>query len=104
MATAIATLTEKDGSFEGKLHTLTVNAPISLVPNTRRRSDAAPDYLVVSRGMELGGGWRRIGQMSGEEYISVSISAPEIGQIYGNLVPAPGDDPSKKVILWNPPS
>jgi hypothetical protein len=22
--------------------------------------------------------------------------------IYGNVAPAPGDDPSKKVIIWNP--
>jgi len=104
MATAIATLTEKDESFEGMLHTLTVKAPISLVPNQRKRSDRAPDYLVMSRGYELGGGWKRTGIDSGEEYISVSIASPEIGQIFGNLVQAPGDDPTKMVILWNPPA
>ena len=41
---------------------------------------------------------------TGAEYVSVSLSAPEFGTIYGNIANAPGDDPSKKVIIWNPPS
>jgi uncharacterized protein (DUF736 family) len=105
MATAIATLTTKGESFQGMLHTLTANVPISVIPNADKRSDMAPDYRIVSRnGLELGAGWTRVGKTSGEEYISVSLAAPEIGKIYGTLVPAPGEDPSKKVILWNPPS
>jgi len=102
MATTIATLTQRGDSFEGMLHTLAVKAPISLIPNPRKRSDAAPDYLVTCRGFELGGGWKRTGKDSGEDYVSVSIASPEIGRLFGNLVKAPGDDPTKKVILWNP--
>ncbi|MGE4341212.1 MAG: DUF736 domain-containing protein [Pigmentiphaga sp.] len=104
MAT-IATLTQKaDGTLEGQLTTLSVTAPIALVKNARKAKDNEPDYRIVSRknGFELGGGWNRISKNSGEEYISVSLSAPEFGTIYGNVAPAPGDDSTKKVIIWNP--
>ena len=104
MATTIATLVTKGDTFEGILHTLALNVPIVLVPNATKMKDMEPDYRIISRrnGFELGGGWKRISKSSGEEYISVSLSAPELGKIYGNLAPAPGGDPSKRVILWNP--
>ncbi|HET6523539.1 DUF736 domain-containing protein [Sphingopyxis sp.] len=105
MAT-IANLTVKaDGSFEGTLATLNVTAPIAIVPNGRKTKDSEPDYRIVSKknGFELGAGWVRTAQATGAEYVSVSLSAPEFGTIYGNIANAPGDDPMKKVIIWNPP-
>lgn len=105
MAT-IANLTLKpDGSFEGTLATLNVTAPITIVANNRKAKDSEPDYRIVSRknGFELGAGWTRLSQSTGAEYVSVSLSAPEFGTIYGNIANAPGDDPTKKVIIWNPP-
>ena len=106
MATTIATLTQKGENLEGTLHTLSVSAPIALVPNARKTKDNEPDFRVIGRrnGFEVGAGWRRISKTTGEEYISVSLSAPEFGTIYGNVAPAPGDDPAKKVIIWNPVS
>ena len=106
MAT-IANLTVKsDGTMEGTLATLTVTAPISIIRNGRKTKENEPDWRVVSRknGFELGAGWDRFSQNTGAEYVSVSLSAPEFGTIYGNIANAPGDDPSKKVIIWNPPS
>lgn len=106
MAT-IATLTVKqDGSLEGTLATLNVTAPIAVLPNTRKTKDSEPDFRIISRrnGFELGAGWNRISKNTGEEYVSVSLSAPEFGTIYGNVAPAPGDDRSKKVIIWNSPN
>ena len=106
MAT-IANLTVKsDGTMEGTLATLTVTAPISIIRNGRKTKENEPDWRVVSRknGFELGAGWKRFSQNTGAEYVSVSLSAPEFGTIYGNIANAPGDDPSKKVIIWNPPS
>jgi uncharacterized protein (DUF736 family) len=69
-----------------------------------RSRTTSPTTVVVSRknGFELGAGWNRISKNTGEEYISVSLSAPEFGTIYGNVAPAPGDDKTKKVIIWNP--
>ena len=106
MAT-IANLTQKaDGTLEGTLATLNVTAPIAVLPNTRKTKDSEPDFRIISRknGFELGAGWNRISKNTGEEYVSVSLSAPEFGTIYGNVAPAPGDDRSKKVIIWNSPN
>ena len=106
MAT-IANLTVKsDESLEGTLATLTVTAPISIIPNARKSKEAEPDFRIVSRknGFELGAGWKRFSQNTGAEYVSVSLSAPEFGTIYGNIANAPGEDPMKKVIIWNPPA
>jgi uncharacterized protein (DUF736 family) len=103
----IANLNVKaDGSFEGTLATLNVSAPIAIVPNRRKTKDNEPDYRIVSRknGFELGAGWKRFPQSNGAEYVSVTMSAPEFGTIYGNVANAPGDDPMKKVIIWNPPA
>lgn len=103
----IANLTLKaDGSYEGTLATLMVTAPIAIIPNARKAKDSEPDYRVVSRknGFELGAGWVRTSQTTGAEYVSVSLSAPELDQIYCNIANAPGDDPAKKVLIWNPPS
>jgi uncharacterized protein (DUF736 family) len=90
MAT-IATLKKADGNLEGTLTTLKITAPIAILPNGRKAKDSAPDYLVVSRknGFELGAGWNRASKSTGEEYISVSLSAPEFWTIYGNVAPAP---------------
>lgn len=104
MAT-IATLTQKnDGSLEGTLATLTVTAQIAIIPNGRKTKEAEPDFRIISRknGFELGAGWNRRSQSTGTEYVSVSLSAPEFGTIYGNIASAPGDDDGKKVIIWNP--
>lgn len=107
MAT-IATLTVKpNDSFEGTLATLIVKAPIMILPNAGKSKESEPDYRIFSRktGYEMGGGWKRFSQTTGAEYVSVSLSAPEFSDtIYGNIANAPGDDPTKKVIIWNPPA
>jgi uncharacterized protein (DUF736 family) len=103
MAT-IANLTVKaDGALEGTLTTLNVTAAITIVPNARKASANSPDFRVISKknGFELGACWNRTSKSTGEEYVSVTLSAPEFGTIYGNIAPAPGDDPTKKVIIWN---
>ncbi|MBD3734193.1 MAG: DUF736 family protein [Sphingopyxis sp.] len=106
MGTTIGNLTLKDdGSYEGTLATLMVTVPIALVPNGRKAKDSEPDFRCVSRrnGFELGGGWVKTARSTGAEYISVSLSAPELGEIFCNVANAPGDDPTKKVLIWNAP-
>lgn len=105
--TTVATLTSKDdGTFEGTLMTLMVSAPITIVPNPRKTKPADPDYRVLSRrnGFEVGAGWINTARSSGNDYISVALSAPEFGTIYGNIANAPGGAPDQKVIIWNPPA
>ncbi|MBY3203632.1 DUF736 family protein [Rhizobium laguerreae] len=107
MATTIAILIAKsDGTLEGIFATIRVNAPIAIVPNANKVSEEAPDYRIIHRktGFEIGAGWNRIARLTGEEYLSVKLEAPEIGVIFGNLAPAPGGEPNRKVILWNNPN
>ena len=106
MATTIANLTAKaDGSMEGVFATLRVNAPITLIPNSNKSREDAPDYRIVNKrtGFEIGAGWFRTSQRSGKETVSFKLEAPEIGVVFGNLAPAPDGDETKKVIPWNNP-
>ena len=101
--------------YVGELRTLSIRVPLEIRPNRSKAGEVQSDlrvysddvdYRIVSRknGFELGAGWVRTSQTTGVEYVSVSLSAPEFGTIYGNIANAPGDDPMKKVIIWNPPS
>ena len=98
------TLTQKGEAFESTLTGLSVRAPIRIIPNERKAKKTAPDFRIIARrnGFEVGAAWIRTARTTGEECISVTLSAPEIGTIYGNIAPASGsDDPAKNVILWN---
>lgn len=95
---------QADGSFKGNLRTLSVNADIALIPN-RGKTGSQPDFRVVSGGVELGGGWIGIGEVSQREYVRLSLSAPELGPrtLYANLGRAAGqDDEDTYAIIWNP--
>ena len=105
MATIGSVTKHEDGHYEGELKTLSVRADISIVPVTDKASHNQPDFRVLSRGVEIGAGWLRIGQMSGKEYVSLSISAPEFGSktLYANLGRAAGQtDPDIYALIWNP--
>ena len=104
MATIGYVTKRDDGRYEGELKTLSVRAEISLVPVADKASPGQPDYRVMSQGIEIGAGWQRIGQTSGKEYISLSISAPEFGKtLYANLGRASGQaDPNTYALIWTP--
>ena len=105
MATIGSVTKREDGRYEGELKTLTVRAAITLLPVGNKASPSQPDYRVVSEGTEIGAGWIRTGQTSGKEYISLSISAPELGAhtLYANLGRAAGQtDPDVFALIWNP--
>ena len=78
MAT-IANLTVKaDDSFEGTLATLTVSAPIAIIPNTRKSKESEPDYRIISRknGFDLGGGWKRFSQNVWTSTVRIYLGFP----------------------------
>ena len=105
MAT-IGTVTKHDnGHYEGELRTLSIRADITVMPVTDKAAHNQPDFRVLSKGVEIGAGWLRMGQMSGKEYVSLSISAPELGSktLYANLGRAAGEsDPNVYALIWNP--
>ncbi|SDR64168.1 Protein of unknown function [Rhizobiales bacterium GAS113] len=65
-----------------------VTAPITLMPNARKAKDneLVPDSR--KNGFELGARWNRASRNTGEEYISISLSAPEFGTIHGKVAPS----------------
>ena len=96
---------QEDGSFKGQLRTLSIRADIEIVPNRTKNTESQPDYRIVTSGVEVGAGWRRISRDTGASYVSLSLAAPEFGprKLYANLGRAAGqDDDSVFAVIWNP--
>ena len=102
---AIGYVTRDGNGFKGQLKTLSIRTDIEIVPNARKSGDTQPDYRVSAAGVEVGAGWVRRGEMSGKDYVSLSLAAPEFGprRLYANLGRAAGqDDDDAFAIIWNP--
>ena len=103
---AIGYVNRNDTGFEGHLRTPTINAPVRIVPNSAKENGSKqPDYLVYVGQAEVGAGWVKRGQQSGEDYVSITLAAPEFGaqKLYANLGKAAGqDDEGLMAIIWNP--
>lgn len=94
---------ENKDSYSGELRTLSIRTKIQLVP-ARKTRDSQPDYRILSENVEVGAAWKRVSTTSGNEYLSLSIAAPEFGRrkLFANLGVAAGqDDPSVFAIIWN---
>jgi uncharacterized protein (DUF736 family) len=102
---AIGYVTRDGNGFKGELRTPSIRTKITVVPNSHKTADNQPDYRVTAGGVEVGAGWNRRSEMSGEEYVSLSLAAPEFGsrRLYANLGRAAGqDDDDAFAIIWNP--
>ena len=96
---------QPDGSYKGQIRTLSIQTDIRIVPNGAKTADRQPDYRVLAGNVEVGAGWNKKGQVSGNDYVSLSLAAPEFGprKLYANLGPAAGqDDEDVFAIIWNP--
>ena len=105
MATIGYVSKREDGRYEGELKTLSVRVDIAIIPVGDKATENQPDYRVLSQGVEIGAGWLRTGQMSGKEYVALSIAAPELGAktLYANLGRAAGQsDPDVYALIWSP--
>lgn len=100
---AIGYVTRDGNGFKGELKTLSIRTAIAIIPNGRKVSDTQPDYVVMAGGVELGAAWNRRGEMSGKDYVSLSLAAPEFGprRLYANLGRAPGHDDEAFALIWN---
>lgn len=103
---SIGTVQRKsDGSFTGELATISITAPIAIIPNKAKKTDAQPDYRVMCGKVEVGAGWKRVAETSGKDYVSLSLATPEFGRgkIYANLGRAADqDDDDVFAVIWNP--
>jgi uncharacterized protein (DUF736 family) len=102
---SIGTVTRtSNGSFKGQLKTLSIRAEIEIVANPRKANSVQPDYRVLAGDVEVGAGWNRHSDISGRDYVSLSLAAPEFGprRLYANLGRVAGsDDPNLFAIIWN---
>jgi len=101
---AIGYVTREGNGFKGEIKTLSIRTQITIVPS-QKTSDAQPDYRVMAGGVEVGAGWVRRSDMSGNDFVSLALAAPEFGprRIYANLGRAAGqDDDDAFAIIWNP--
>lgn len=102
---AIGYVSREGHGFKGQLRTLSIRTEIEILPNGRKTAETQPDYRVTAAGVEVGAGWIRRGEMSGKDYVSLSLAAPEFGprRLYANLGRAAGqDDEDAFAIIWNP--
>ena len=96
---------QADGSYIGNIATISINAPIRILPNKSKSHEAQPDYRILSKAVEIGAGWDRTNKTSGESYMSLSLAAPEFGRnkLYANLGRAADqDDHDVYAVIWNP--
>jgi uncharacterized protein (DUF736 family) len=100
MAT-IGTFTAKDGKIIGKIHTLTIDAGITFLPNTNDNPDA-PAYRVFTGKMEVGAAWEKIAESTGRAYYAVKLDDPSFpAPIYANLV---GTEDGTFSLIWSRPT
>ena len=81
-------LKQTDGSYQGQLRTLSIKTQIRIASNTSKQPETnQPDYRVYAGTVEVGAGWIRTSESSGQEYVSLSLAAPEFGprKLYANL-------------------
>jgi uncharacterized protein (DUF736 family) len=92
----IGQFTRDKSSFAGRIQTLTFYRDLSLVPAESSDAENAPDYRVHMGdvdGPEIGAGWTRTGEKTGE-YVALVIDDPVLPQpIRANLFLS-GDDKS----------
>src|SRR5690606_10286044 len=92
-------------AFKDQLKTRSIRAEITIAVNQRKPSNNQPDYRVYTGDNEIGAGWNRRSESSGNDYVSLSLAAPEFGprRLYANLGRAAGSQVDDRfAIIWNP--
>lgn len=81
MATIGTFKATRDGGWEGRIRTLTINVRARIVPNDSRESDRSPDYLLLAGPIELGAAWVHQSKESPHrEYLSVHLDDPSLAE------------------------
>ena len=65
---------QNDGTLLGGITTLTINILATFEP-VAKRSEKAPDYLLIADGFEIGAAWTRNGD-DRDAYLSVRLDDP----------------------------
>lgn len=95
---------QADGSYKGRLNTLSIQRNIELLLS-EKKNESQPDFRVLAGDVEIGAAWNRKAISSGKDFVSLSLAAPEFGDrtLYANLGRMPGSKDDKEfAIIWNP--
>lgn len=100
--TCIGTFTATRDGFEGRLHTLQIDCPLTIIPAASTEADNAPDYRIIAgegdTAFEVGAGWKRVGDKAGA-YVAVLIDDPALVQpLRANLFQS---DKHTHVLMWS---
>ena len=103
--TCIGTFTATREGFAGRLHTLTIDCALSIVPAEPGDAGKAPDYRILAgegdKTFEVGAGWKHVGDKAGA-YVAVLIDDPALVQpLRANLFRADGQT---HVLMWSRPA
>jgi uncharacterized protein (DUF736 family) len=98
---------EAGDGFVGRIHCLTIDVELRIVEADPGDAENAPDYRIMlgddDDAVEVGAGWKRVGEKAGN-YLSLLIDDPTLIQpIYANLFQS-GSDPTAHILLWNRPA
>jgi uncharacterized protein (DUF736 family) len=90
----------KQGGWEGRLLTLTLDRKVRLVPNDDRRSEQAPDYIALLGWSRVGEAWKaRSRGEAARDYLRVHLHDPTWpAPLKAALFPAP-DGATAQLVL-----
>jgi uncharacterized protein (DUF736 family) len=101
----IGSLVSVDGGFAGRLHTVTLDVVLTLVPVPESDNESAPDYRVMAgehdEAREVGAAWKHVGEKAGA-FVTLQIDDPAFPRpLRANLFKANGD---AHVLVWTRPN
>lgn len=105
--TQIGSFTATGSGYSGRIHTMSLDAIVSLIPAEPNDSENAPDFRAIlgddEHGHEIGAGWKRTGEKAGV-FVAVQLDDPALhAPIRANLFQIPGK-PMQHVLVWNRPA
>lgn len=74
----IGNFEKKGKNLSGTIETLAFTVKAILEPVSQKRTGNSPDYSLLSGRRRIGAAWKKTGQNSGKEYLSVLIEDPSV--------------------------
>jgi uncharacterized protein (DUF736 family) len=86
MAAIGAFTRSSDGSYKGAIRTLVLNLKQVVFQPIRAETPNAPDFRILSAGVEIGAAWKKVAR-DGGEYHSVRLDDPTlVAPVYATLI------------------
>ncbi len=100
--TCIGTFTATPDGFEGRLKTLTIDAPMTVLATDHGDTENAPGYRIMAgegeKAYEVGAGWKHVGDKAGN-FVTLLIDDPAWARpLRANLFSSDGQS---HVLIWS---